>query len=92
MPPTPIPDLWREAVDALDRLDRDVTDGEAKFLASVLPRVRAGRSLSSQQYALVVDMAERYLSVQHAAELRGQLRLLWTCALRGATECLCHPH
>lgn len=64
--------LIQEVVEALDTMDREVTDWEAGFLESLK---RQAFPLTPKQYTVLVRMAEAYLDPCLAAELRGQQRL-----------------
>ncbi len=62
----------QEVLQALDRMPREVTDYEARFLESLLTQAYPP---TARQMAVLVRMAEEYLSPELAAELRGQQRL-----------------
>lgn len=50
-----------EIAEAIDKDDREVTDWEASFLETVLPLLRAKKSLSQKQAATLRKMRDRYL-------------------------------
>lgn len=62
----------QEVLTALDQMEREVTDWEAKFLESVMRQTYA---LTPKQRAVLVKLAEEYCDPLLAAELRGQQRL-----------------
>jgi len=64
-----------EALKDIDAGPVEVTTWEEQFLASVLPRLRAGGTLSPKQLAVVYAMTDKYLPSTVGAELRGQGRL-----------------
>lgn len=62
----------QEVLTALDTMNQDVTDWEAKFLESV---IKQRYPLTPKQMTVLVKMAEAYCDPLLAAELRGQQRL-----------------
>jgi hypothetical protein len=63
---------WRSIAKAIDAGDFDVTDFEAAFLDTIL---QWRGDLRPKQLHILTQMAERYLGLEAAAELRGQQRL-----------------
>jgi len=65
-----------EALEAINAgTSLTLTPWEHEFLGSVLPRLRAGGTLSPKQLAVVYAMTDKYLPSTMGAELRGQERL-----------------
>lgn len=64
--------LIQEVLTALDTMEQEVTDWEAKYLQSLLTQ---SYPLTTKQRSVLVRMAEQYLDPCLAAELRGQQRL-----------------
>jgi hypothetical protein len=64
--------LIQEVLTTLDTMETEVTDWEARFLASVMEQ---GFPVTRKQREVLVKMAEDYLDPCLAAELRGQQRL-----------------
>jgi hypothetical protein len=62
----------QEVLTALDTMEREVTDWEAGFIASLLMQTYP---LTPKQQAVLVKLAEEYCDPLLVAELRGQLRL-----------------
>lgn len=71
-PPAPTLPAWRRMAQKLDAGTFEVTDWEAGFLHTLL---RWRGALTPKQLAILTQMTERYLGLEAAAELRGQLRL-----------------
>lgn len=61
-----------EVLTALDQMEREVTNWEARFLESLM---RQAYAITAKQRAVLVKMAEEYCDPLLAAELRGQQRL-----------------
>lgn len=62
----------QEVLTALDQIEREVTNWEAKFLDSLM---RQTFPLTPKQRTVLVKLAEEYCDALLAAELRGQQRL-----------------
>lgn len=62
----------QEVLQALDTMEQAVTDWEANFLENLLKQTFP---LTAKQRHVLITMAERYLDLCLAAELRGQQRL-----------------
>jgi hypothetical protein len=61
--------LLQEVLTALDQMDQEVTEWEARFLESLLSQTSP---CTGKQRAVLVRMAEEYLDPLLAAELRGR--------------------
>lgn len=72
----PADDHFMAVLFRLDTYPRAVTDWEADFLDSLLKQMGQGRNPSPKQRAVVLRMAQAYLSPEAAAEAAGQRRLL----------------
>lgn len=50
----------REKADAVDEMRADLSNWEADFLASVLPRLREGKAVSERQRETIEKIWEKY--------------------------------
>ena len=66
-------DPYRRAVQALEALEREMTDWEAGFLDTCR---RWRGTYTAKQQAVIVRLCERYARFDLAAECLGQTRLL----------------
>lgn len=62
---------WRALARQIDQGDVEVSDWEARFLETML---RWRGTPTPKQLQALTQMVEKYLSLEAAAELRGQLR------------------
>ena len=69
----PSADPYRSALEALDRLEEELSDWEAGFLETCL---KWRGTYTAKQQAVIVKLCERYARFDLAAECLGQTRLL----------------